>query len=422
MSKRRYNRSQSLFLSLIIQNTYANLENKVRSYKPINNHHLDRWLNEGIILCKFCFTNPLFQSISTISNNSKSYYLLFEPFINNLVEYIFNDHPVVFMLFGSINSSIRKSINENKCSVVIISYPIKKYFKFKDSDYYVETQQLACNLRYTFKAVNTMSTYSMGIKPPKYRIIYINYEKEKEKETIENTKTLKFYTYVDANSKKEITKTLNKKICTGNPERENGKSINYFSIVLYWNGNHENMNFNYHDSSIFDIANWSTGNIFNCTFMSYNNNFEDDQLKITIDVNWSGYICDEYRIKNYYDFVPLSSPILAQVMVLNWMKSILNSLVTIPLNVTHYEHIHYLGFNASQGFHTYGFFWDGKHITRYVDGREVYTAYDNIPNILSKIMTNSWNSIDVNDWLELFNGSTNISTYYDWISYDAPSN
>jgi len=29
--------------------------------------------------------------------------------------------------------------------------------------------------------------------------------------------------------------------------------------------------------------------------------------------------------------VPLSSPILAQVMVLNWMKSILNSLVTIPL-------------------------------------------------------------------------------------------
>jgi len=36
--------------------------------------------------------------------------------------------------------------------------------------------------------------------------------------------------------------------------------------------------------------------------MSYNNNFEDDQLKITIDVNWSGYICDKYRIKNYYDF------------------------------------------------------------------------------------------------------------------------
>ncbi|KAL6594742.1 hypothetical protein U3516DRAFT_788125 [Neocallimastix sp. 'constans'] len=213
MSKRRYNRSQSLFLSLIIQNTYANLENKVRSYKPINNHHLDRWLNEGIILCNFCFTNTLFQSISTISNNSKSYYLLFEPFINNLVEYIFNDHPVVFMLFGSINSSIRKSI-ENKCSVVIISYPIKKYFKFKDSDIMLRLNNLLVTLDTLLsrRAVNTMSTYSMGIKPPKYRIIYINYEKEKEKETIENTKTLKFYTYVDANSKKEITKTLNKKV------------------------------------------------------------------------------------------------------------------------------------------------------------------------------------------------------------------
>ena len=129
----------------VVQNTYANLENKVRSYKPINNHHLDRWLNEGIILCNFCFTNTLFQSISTISNNSKSYYLLFEPFINNLVEYIFNDHPVVFMLFGSINSSIRKSI-ENKCSVVIISYPIKKYFKFKDSDIMLRLNNLLVTL------------------------------------------------------------------------------------------------------------------------------------------------------------------------------------------------------------------------------------------------------------------------------------
>ena len=106
---------------------------------------MDRWLNEGIILCNFCFTNTLFQSISTISNNSKSYYLLFEPFINNLVEYIFNDHPVVFMLFGSINSSIRKSI-ENKCSVVIISYPIKKYFKFKDSDIMLRLNNLLVTL------------------------------------------------------------------------------------------------------------------------------------------------------------------------------------------------------------------------------------------------------------------------------------
>jgi len=29
---------------------YANLENHVKAYKPISNHHLDRWLDEGNIL------------------------------------------------------------------------------------------------------------------------------------------------------------------------------------------------------------------------------------------------------------------------------------------------------------------------------------------------------------------------------------
>jgi len=98
---------------------------------------LDQWLDEGIFLCNFCFTRPRFQS------TPKSYYLLWEPFINNLVEYISNDHPVVFMLFESIDSSIRKFINESKCTVVIIPHPIKKYFQFKDSNCFVEAQQLA---------------------------------------------------------------------------------------------------------------------------------------------------------------------------------------------------------------------------------------------------------------------------------------
>ena len=38
-----------------------------------------------------------------------------------------------------------------------------------------------------------------------------------------------------------------------------------------------------------------------------------------------------------------------------------------------------LGFDASQGFHTYGFDWQPDKITWYVDGKAVYTAYSDIP-------------------------------------------
>ncbi|ORY22087.1 DNA glycosylase [Neocallimastix californiae] len=129
----------------LLRNIYANLENHIKAYKPISNHHFDQWLDEGIFLCNFCFTRPRFQS------TPKSYYLLWEPFINNLIEFIFNDHPVVFMLFDSIDSFLRKFINESKCSVVTIPHPIKKYYQFKNSNCFVEAQQLACNLGYTFK-------------------------------------------------------------------------------------------------------------------------------------------------------------------------------------------------------------------------------------------------------------------------------
>jgi len=55
------------------------------------------------------------------------------------------------MLFDSIDSFLRKFINESKCSVVTIPHPIKKYYQFKNSNCFVEAQQLACNLEYTFK-------------------------------------------------------------------------------------------------------------------------------------------------------------------------------------------------------------------------------------------------------------------------------
>ena len=109
----------------------------------INQYPITTWidgLTKGYSYVIFVLLVHVFQS------TPKSYYLLWEPFINNLAEYISNDHPVVFMLFDSIDSSFRKSINESKCLVVTIPHPIKKYYQFKNSNCFVEAQQLACKV------------------------------------------------------------------------------------------------------------------------------------------------------------------------------------------------------------------------------------------------------------------------------------
>jgi len=124
---------------------YQNLQNTVSSYKPMNDNQLNRWVDSGVFLCNFCFTRPTFDEMP------EHYYLLWEPFINNLVEYISNAHPVVFMLFGSRARSVRESINEIMSSVVLVPHPVYESAQFGDSQCFVEALQLACNLGFTFQ-------------------------------------------------------------------------------------------------------------------------------------------------------------------------------------------------------------------------------------------------------------------------------
>lgn len=44
-----------------------------------------------------------------------------------------------------------------------------------------------------------------------------------------------------------------------------------------------------------------------------------------------------------------------------------------------HEYMYDLGFDASEGYHTYGFDWQRDSITWYVDGKAVYKATNNIP-------------------------------------------
>ena len=130
---------------MLLERIYENLEKTVVSFKRPFNNHLDRWLQNGIFLCNFCFTRTVVDPIPY------HYYLLWEPFINNLVQYISNDHPVVFMLFGSKAKTVRKSINEIKSSVVEVPHPIYEYNKFKNSKCFCKARELACELGFTIQ-------------------------------------------------------------------------------------------------------------------------------------------------------------------------------------------------------------------------------------------------------------------------------
>jgi beta-glucanase (GH16 family) len=76
-----------------------------------------------------------------------------------------------------------------------------------------------------------------------------------------------------------------------------------------------------------------------------------------------------------------------------------------------------LGFDASQGFHTYAFDWQPGYIKWYVDGVLKHTATQNIPKTPGMIMMNIWNGIGVNDWLGPYNGVNPLYAEYDWVKY-----
>jgi len=77
-----------------------------------------------------------------------------------------------------------------------------------------------------------------------------------------------------------------------------------------------------------------------------------------------------------------------------------------------------LGFDASQGFHNYGFLWSRNSIKWYIDGKLVHTATENIPQNPCKIMVNIWSGTStVEGWLGGVYGGNGASAQYDWIKY-----
>lgn len=86
-----------------------------------------------------------------------------------------------------------------------------------------------------------------------------------------------------------------------------------------------------------------------------------------------------------------------------------------------HERILKLGFDAAEEFHEYGFLWEEKKITWFIDGKAVHAVEgDNLPKAHGKIMMNTWNPIGFTQdlWAGKFDASKMpCAAEYEWVAY-----
>ncbi len=190
---------------------------------------------------------------------------------------------------------------------------------------------------------------------------------------------------------------------------------------------------------------WSNGSCFDCVWRGSNATFQDSALNLTIDKDTSGqynYSGAEYRTTDFYSygyyetsmqaikndgvvssFFTYTGPsdnnpwdeIDVEILGKDTTKVQFNYYTN---GVGNHEYMYDLGFDASTGYHTYGFDWQKDSITWYVDGKAVYTATQNIPSTPGKIMMNVWPGTGVDGWLKPYDGKTPLTAKYQWVTYN----
>lgn len=197
--------------------------------------------------------------------------------------------------------------------------------------------------------------------------------------------------------------------------------------------------FDYYNSQLWEKADgWSNGGMFNCTWSANNVNHYDGKVHLSITNAPNGYYGGEIRSRDKFGYglyqvnmKPAKNPgIVSSFFTYTsnpWDEIDIEFLgkdtTKVQFNyytngVGNHEYLYDLGFDASQSYHTYAFNWQPTYIAWLVDGNEVYRAYDNIPSNPGKIMMNIWPGINVDDWLDPYNGKTGLTASYDWVAYD----
>lgn len=189
---------------------------------------------------------------------------------------------------------------------------------------------------------------------------------------------------------------------------------------------------------------WGNGNCFDCGWFKENAVIENGHLSLTIDedkTNQYNYSGAEYRTNDFYhygyyetsmqaikndgvvsSFFTYTGPsdnnpwdeIDIEILGKDTTKVQFNYYTN---GIGNHEYMYNLGFDASEGYHTYGFDWQPDKITWYVDGKEVYSATIDIPSTPGKIMMNVWPGIGVDSWLNPYDGITPLTANYQWVIY-----
>lgn len=198
----------------------------------------------------------------------------------------------------------------------------------------------------------------------------------------------------------------------------------------------------------FEASNgWTNGNMFNVTWRADNVIFEGGNMQLIIDndpdpkdgIPYSG---GEFRTTGFYgygryevsmkaikndgvvsSFFTYTGPsdnnpwdeIDVEILGKDTTKVQFNYFTN---GVGNHEYMHELGFDASEGFHTYAFEWYEDKIVWLVDGVEVHSVTENIPVTESKIMMNAWCGTGVDGWLNAFDDSNMpLTAEYQWVRF-----
>ena len=190
---------------------------------------------------------------------------------------------------------------------------------------------------------------------------------------------------------------------------------------------------------------WTNGNPFDCGWYKGNTSLDNGMLTLKIDRDYTGkynYSGAEYRTSDHYGYgyyetsmQAIKNPGVVSSFFTYTGQSENNPWDEIDIEVLgkdttkvqfnyytngqgKHEFMYDLGFDASEGFHTYGFDWQPDHITWYVDGKAVYTANQNIPSTPGRIMMNTWPGTGVDEWLNHYDGRTPLEAHYQWVTFD----
>ena len=151
---------------------------------------------------------------------------------------------------------------------------------------------------------------------------------------------------------------------------------------------------------------YSNGQMFNCTWSRESAQPKGDAMGMSVWQKDGTYYGAEFRSYKRYSYGFYSKD-MTEVQF-NYYTA----------GTGGHEFVYDLGFDASEEFHEYAFWWRPDSITWYVDGKAVYRAFEDIPEMPQQIMMNVWNCKGHDEWSGAFDPLKLPATAeYKWVAY-----